>query len=202
MFKNIIYVKGNNNALIIAGKKIKFYQFVQTKIKGNNNIVEFCGSVSRIKNVFILIEGNNNHIKIGETNGSIHDLYVNMKGNDNSLNIGKNFSCGKTTFTIYNGSNTNIGNNCTLASEISIWTTDGHYIYDKDNSIMNLEKDVNIGNHVWICDNCTILKGSCIDDNCVLGNSSILTKNYKDNQNCVIVGSPAKIIKNEINWGC
>ncbi len=200
MLQNIMSVKGKNNLVILAGKKLKLYQFVHTKIVGDNNFIEFFGNISKMKNIFISIEGNSNHIKIDKTNNSIHDLHINIRGDGNSLNIGENFSCGETTFTIYNGSTVNIGDDCMFASNILIWTTDRHYIYDSSNHIINLEKDVNIGKHVWVCAGCNILKGSYIDDDCVLGNSSVLTKNYKGNPNCIIVGNPAKIVKEDINW--
>lgn len=51
---------------------------------------------------------------------------------------------------------------------------------------------VKIGNNVWFGENCTVLKGVNIGDNCVIGYGSVVTKNIPSNS--VAVGIPAKVI--------
>ena len=82
--------------------------------------------------------------------------------------------------------------------DVYIWATDGHKIYDKDKNLINQNKDVKIGNHVWICRGATMLKGSGIGDECVLGNSSMLTKDYSNYTHCILAGNTAKIVKEDI----
>ena len=50
-----------------------------------------------------------------------------------------------------------------------------------------------IGNDVWIAENCTILKGSIINDGAVIGAKSLV--NGEINSFGVAVGVPAKVIK-------
>ncbi|MBD3750809.1 MAG: hypothetical protein IE931_15140 [Sphingobacteriales bacterium] len=55
-----------------------------------------------------------------------------------------------------------------------------------------------IGQHVWIADNVTVLKGVSIGKSSVIGINSTVTKNVSDNM--IAVGNPAKIVKENINW--
>ena len=69
--------------------------------------------------------------------------------------------------------------------------------------ILNRPKDINIGDHVWLCRNVSVLKGVNIPDNCVAGLGSIITKAF-DKTNSLIAGTPARIIESEryknIDW--
>jgi carbonic anhydrase/acetyltransferase-like protein (isoleucine patch superfamily) len=51
---------------------------------------------------------------------------------------------------------------------------------------------VKIGNNVWFGQNCTVLKGVTIGDNCIIGFGSVITKNIPPNS--VAVGVPARVI--------
>ena len=68
-----------------------------------------------------------------------------------------------------------------------------------DGNIINPNKPICIGNSVWIASHVDILKGSSIPDGCVLGFKSLLTSKFKD-ENCIIAGIPAKILKKDIHW--
>src|SRR5690606_36285542 len=51
---------------------------------------------------------------------------------------------------------------------------------------------IKIGNNVWFGQDCTILKGVKIGDNCIIGLRSVVVNDIPDN--CVAVGAPAKVI--------
>lgn len=51
---------------------------------------------------------------------------------------------------------------------------------------------VKIGNNIWFGENCTVLKGVTIGDNCIIGYGSIVTKDIPANS--IAVGIPAKVI--------
>lgn len=60
-------------------------------------------------------------------------------------------------------------------------------------------KDIVIGNHVWVANNSSILKGVVIDDNCIVAShSKLINKSYI--QNSLIAGTPGKIVKSDVNW--
>lgn len=76
--------------------------------------------------------------------------------------------------------------------------SDFHNIF-YDKVIVNDEKGVEIGNHVWICSNSVILKGAVIGDGCVVGAMTLINKPVVG-ENSIIVGNPARIIKTDIIW--
>lgn len=66
-----------------------------------------------------------------------------------------------------------IGNHCAIAWNTNIIDTDIHTIhYTKDKK--NYDADISIGNHVWIGANSMILKGTTIEDNCIVGANSVV----------------------------
>ncbi|HOP59466.1 MAG TPA: acyltransferase, partial [Bacteroidales bacterium] len=51
---------------------------------------------------------------------------------------------------------------------------------------------IKIGNNVFIGNNCTILPGTTVGDNCIIGAGSVVRGNFPENS--VIVGNPAKVV--------
>lgn len=91
-----------------------------------------------------------------------------------------------------------IGNNCAIAWNTTIMDTDLHYIYDESGKQINTEKDIHIGNDVWIGENSTILKGTYIEDNCIIAAHSIAKG--KLHSNYIYGGNPIKQIKSFTYW--
>lgn len=52
-----------------------------------------------------------------------------------------------------------------------------------------------IGNNVYVAANSTIIGGITIGDNVIIGAGSVITKNVPSN--CIVVGNPARIIKQD-----
>ena len=79
--------------------------------------------------------------------------------------------------------------------------TDFHKIYSMnasvENNLVNPEKDIVIGNHVWIGCRSTILKGAVIPDNCVIAAGVTVVRKYEE-QNSIYAGN--KILKTHISW--
>lgn len=59
-------------------------------------------------------------------------------------------------------------------------------------------KPIVINNHVWIGENSVILKGVTIGEGAVIAASSVVTKDIPPH--CIAAGSPAKVIKENIDW--
>ncbi len=112
-------------------------------------------------------------------------------GNRVYLNANCKIFCKKE---IVIGDDALFGWNCTLNDG------DGHSIYDKNsNKLINNNKMVYIGKHVWVGADSTLLKGSYIPNNSIIGYGSIVTKKFNQ-EDCIIAGYPAKIIKENIDW--
>lgn len=74
--------------------------------------------------------------------------------------------------------------------------SDFHHILSNGVSI-NENKEISLGNHVWVCMNVSILKGAKIPNNCVIGAGSVVTKELK-NENSIYINN--KEVKNNIEW--
>ncbi|MFR2839553.1 MAG: acyltransferase [Zhenhengia sp.] len=90
-----------------------------------------------------------------------------------------------------------IGENCAISWGVNIMDTDEHYIIS-NGAKKDKYRSVKIGKHVWIGANATILKGSTIGDNCIVGANSVV--NTIINSNSLIVGNPAIIKRCDVNW--
>lgn len=95
--------------------------------------------------------------------------------------------------------NITIGDNCLISWDCLLMDTDFHKIYGNDRQQLNIDEKIVIGNNVWIGCRNLILKGSLIRNNSVIGaNSKVCSKFNEDN--ILIGGNPANIIKHNISW--
>lgn len=99
-----------------------------------------------------------------------------------------NFNC-----VILDCAKVQIGKNCFLAPNVSIYTAT-HPLdpYDRI-SYIEFAKEITIGDNCWIGGNSVILPGVSLGNNVVVGGGSVVTKSFGDN--VIIAGNPARIIK-------
>ena len=113
------------------------------------------------------------------------------------VTIGKGFNSNRNLFLSCTKQVT-IGNDVLFGWNVSVRDSDGHtLIYDGVNR--PTFAPVSIGNHVWVCAESHILKGTIIGNDCVVGYASLLSKGSSEN-NVLWVGHPAKMIRQNINW--
>ena len=124
-----------------------------------------------------------------------------MTQNNNIVGIGNKISIHTNTyFSCKEGTKIFIGNECMFAANVIIRSSDEHSIINLNNGKrVNLSQDVKIGNRVWFGEDSKVNKGVVIPNNCVIGTGSIVTKKFLE-ENVVIAGIPAKIIKRDITW--
>jgi len=121
------------------------------------------------------------------------------------IRIGKNAKCTFGHHTYLNRSATidctqevHIGEYCAISDNVQILDSDFHTItYDGKTS--SKSKPINIGNRVWIGRSAIILKGVTIGDGAIIGAGSIVTKSIPPR--CLAVGNPARVIKENVEWG-
>ena len=114
------------------------------------------------------------------------------------LHLGNNFSVTGDALIIC-AKKISVGDDVMIAWRSIIMDTDQHDIYDKTNHLINENKEIIIGNNVWIGANSLILKGSIIEDGCIVGANTTITKPF-NNKNSILAGNPAKVIKTEVQW--
>lgn len=91
------------------------------------------------------------------------------------------------------------GKNIQLSWDCLVMDSDTHNIYDIGGNRCNYDKPVVFGENIWIGCRCTILKGSNIPDNCVIGAGSLITGQELE-EGTIIAGNPAKSIKKIGGW--
>lgn len=86
-----------------------------------------------------------------------------------------------------------------FSNEITFRTGDSHSIINNLGERINQSEDIRIGNHVWIGQKVIVLKGAEIGNDSITGTASLVTgKKFEDN--VIIAGSPAKVIKQGVSW--
>lgn len=113
------------------------------------------------------------------------------------LVFGDNFGGGKNGF-ISCTKEVTFGNDILMAWNCSVRDSDGHTIL-YEGEPQDPFKPVQIGNHVWLAAETHVLKGVTIRDNSVVAYRSLVTKAF-DKEGILIGGSPAKEIKDSVNW--
>lgn len=89
------------------------------------------------------------------------------------------------------------GKNCLVSWNVSVQDTDIHSIYHDQKKINN-DAEVVVGDHVWICANSNILKGSRIPNDVVVGFGSTVLQNHDIPVNCI--WGQKKPLRNNIEW--
>ena len=84
--------------------------------------------------------------------------------------------------------------------DIEILASDAHsLIKEGENKAYNIPEPVIIGNHIWVGSGVKIIKGAVIPDNAVIGAGAVVSGEFTE-QNVIITGNPAKVIKRKVNW--
>lgn len=190
-FVRPIIIKGLNNHIEIKSKRHNFI----VRVYGNNNIIEI-GENCRLKNTKISLMGDNNRVFF--ENGAKFDgpCSISLEGNS-TLYVGTNSGVRGVNFVLRDGS-VRVGRNCMFGYGILIRNSDSHKVLDSNGTVTNQPKDIEIGNHVWLCERCTILKGVTIGDDSIIALGAIVTKNCPPNS--IMAGNPAQVVKKDINW--
>ena len=114
-----------------------------------------------------------------------HNIYI---GNNSHINLNCVLWAGKV-------STITIGDNLLMGPGVQIHASNHGYALNKGPMTFQSRKDKNIsiGNDIWIGSNSIITAGVTIADGIIIRAGSVVTKNFKE-KNIIIGGSPAKKI--------
>ena len=208
----------------ILRKKIK-QLFLQKKYRKNFVLIKQDGTIiknPKIKNLTVDIWGENSKIEIYEPFTITEKCHISCKenslvkihpfnkhinttiiaGRNNIVEIGEYTTIKDANFFLVASENTKVilGKDCMLSYDITIRPNDGHTIYDKNTrQVKNTPQDIIIGDHIWIGAKVVILKGAKIPSNSIIGTYSLINRAFLE-ENTIIAGIPARIIKKEVNW--
>ncbi len=90
-----------------------------------------------------------------------------------------------------------IGNECMFSWNVAFHCTDQHAIPDRDGKLLNRSHSIDIGNHVWLAADVSVLKNAYIADGCIVGAHCGVAKRF-EKPNCMIVGNPPRGAKTSL----
>jgi len=104
-----------------------------------------------------------------------------------AANVGLTIMCAKEV---------TIGNGVRIGRDVSIRDWNGPHVII--NNHYRNHAPVHIGDSVWLCTGCSIMPGVTIGEGSVVAANATVTKDVPPH--CLVGGSPAKIIKENIEW--
>lgn len=196
-----LQITGTNNKTEIS-EQTK----VQGVVQGNNNYIQIDSS-KKHQGLQLYVFGDNNRIIIGR-NSNLNNLRIEIgtrkhHSHNTTLEIEEGFSiASKGRFLLPNiGNKILIGKNCMFSNNITIRGGEfPHLIFDRESGeYLDVSEGIFIGNHVWVGEQSYINKSVTIPNDCIIGAQSIVTKRFEE-EFCVIAGSPAKVVKRNVEW--
>lgn len=92
-----------------------------------------------------------------------------------------------------------IGDNCRIGWNTMIMDTSWHTVYNiTTRNYSPKTVPIHIGNYNWIGNGCQLMKGSRTPDFCIIGARSLLNKDLNAPSCCLMAGSPAKVVKENV----
>jgi acetyltransferase-like isoleucine patch superfamily enzyme len=171
-----------------------FWQISSDGLKSNNSIASrlrkkmYKNICNMDANVFI---DNIDNVKAGKKSTLHHACYI--ANNYGKFSMGDNTHLGPFCFVnVYHG-NVTIGNDVAIGPGTKIIAYSHHYKKGEKVTNVKITKDIVIKNNVFIGANCTILPGTIINDNVVVGSNSLIKGELESNT--VYVGIPCRKIK-------
>jgi acetyltransferase-like isoleucine patch superfamily enzyme len=162
--------------------------------RGGNRIVLENGV--RLRNATILLRGEGNTLWVKK--GTFLSAHLELYGQGNLIEIGEKTRINGAHLIAHNGTRILIGMESLFSTGIDLRTTDSHSIFDSEGQRINPDKDIVIGNRVWLGRGVSVLKGAVIDDGCVVGAMSLVTGHLPPAS--LAAGIPAKVLRTGIAW--
>ena len=114
-----------------------------------------------------------------------------IAGADFNTNGGSNIN-----FTLICGNQIDIGYNVMIGRNVTIRDNNGgHYLSMQGYKVSS---PVTIGNHVWLCEGCTIMPGAKIGDGAIIGARSVVYGHVPPYS--LVSGNPAKVVQTNTYW--
>lgn len=168
------------------------------KFAGSNNIL-YCEKGVKMEGSSIFFNASNSIVYLSSSKFVYRlSAFIN---NNNVFYMGKNNSETSVLHVVLSEQkHCIIGKNGMFSREVWIRNADPHLIYNAENKArINPTKSVFIGDHVWIGQSATILKGTQIDSGSIIGAMSVVSGKKIPN-NVSGAGNPYKQLSQNIFW--
>ena len=187
----------DKNGTILSRDK---FPSLKAIFQGYNSSINIINPM-RIKSCTIIC-GSNCSIIIGNSCDIVGNLSIFATAEHSCVKIENNCSFSGVDIRLQSEPHLSItiGDHCLFSSGITIRSSDSHTVFDINTlKAINIPKSISIGNHVWIGFGVDILKNSILPNNCIVAARSLISGVFTE-ENCVLGGIPAKIIKKGVNW--
>ena len=171
-------IKGVDNKILL--KNPKTMKRFHIEIYGNGNIVDV-----RTKEYFVAT------IYIGTSDCPVENCRVII---EDGATAG-----GVMMRILENNSEVTIGQEALFSYNIEMYCSDTHSIFNEQGELINYGKFINIGPQVWVGAGVSICKNTEIAAGCVVGTKAVVSGKFAE-QNCVLAGNPARVVKQNIKW--
>lgn len=204
-------IQGENNKIIIVEADGTEHQLgpnetingLCIQINANNTFIRIEKPIL-FQYCLLMIDNDDCTFSIKSSPFTIESTIFHLGAPKATITIGKDFSIGRggqiNGFSSQ-GKSVIIGDDCMFSFGVIVRPDDGHTILNNKGEIINYGKDIVIGNHVWVGEQALILHGAHVPDNSIIGAKSIVNKSFlHEDKGIIIAGSPAKVVKRDINW--
>lgn len=193
------YSDDNGNEIIVGDNTI--IDNVEVILRAKNSTVIISPEVEILKNIRLDIAGENGVCIIGRITKKVNQFRGEIRlGHGSFISIGDDITCTKPLFlSTAEETKLLIGDDCMFSTGNQVRTDDSHAIYDVLTGVrLNKSKDVIIGAHTWLAFDAKVFGGSIIGDGSIIGLNSIVKGKFPNN--CIVEGSPAKIVRYNTAW--
>lgn len=173
---------------------------IDIRFKGSNNTLTIAPDAD-LRDLLVTFSGDNGRIEISPTTKKRAGLRFELRcGHESRIWIGPNVGCaGRAFISAVEGVSVTIGEDVMFAKNIEVRGDDTHPIFDvRTEKRLNPSQSIVVGEHVWIAKHAVVMGGVTIGNGSVIGFRSIVTSSIPNN--CVAVGSPARVVKRDIAW--
>ncbi|MEC7520527.1 MAG: acyltransferase [Myxococcota bacterium] len=166
---------------------------------GGDDIEIVVGGASRLRNVRIVCEGDGLRVSIGERVKVRVGAELVLRDRGSSIEIGDGVSIESARVVSLEGRGVSIGAGSMLAYDIEIRNSDSHSILDASTGArLNPPADVVLDEHVWVGARCSVLKGTRVGRDSILGMGSVVSGQFPEG--VVVAGCPATVRRTGVTW--
>lgn len=115
------------------------------------------------------------------------------------LTVGNKFNLGPKSLIICHKAMT-FGNDFLTSWNCTFMDTDQHRLVDAEGHVTNPDREISVGNNVWLGCNCLVTKGTTLADSITVAAGSTLHGSYPEPRT-VLAGNPATIVKRGVERG-
>jgi len=153
---------------------------------------------ARLRDVTLRLIGENHTCVIG-AGARLRGGHFLLEDAGGRLEIGAETTMFAPMVVVSEGGSIRVGRQCLVAYGLDLRNSDGHSVLDATTrDRVNPPADTTIADHVWLGNNCQVLKGVTIGTHSIAAARSVITKSVPPHT--LVAGVPAKVIREGVDW--